>query len=91
MCEVITPNVKLRGVPFTDGERSPKAWIFTKLKTATKRHVPLSAVLGSVDFVGADGATPVDPREDRVLTEGLYALTVFFFNARYSFAAIAFL
>lgn len=28
----VPSNVKLRGVPLTDSERSPKAWIFTKLQ-----------------------------------------------------------
>ncbi len=41
------PNVKLRGGPFTDSERSPKAWIFTKLQNRHEtarpfeRHVRL--------------------------------------------------
>jgi len=43
------PNVKLRGVPFTDGERSPKTWIITKLQNRQEaarpfeRHVRLSS------------------------------------------------
>lgn len=50
-------NGKLRGLPFTDGDRSPKAWIIRKLQnrhdTARpfERHVRPDAVIARSDSV----------------------------------------